>query len=341
MKYYLAPMEGVTGYQYRMTYHAFYQDADRYFTPFLVGKKLSAREKSEVSLTNNAGMNLIPQILTNHADEFVYIANHLKWDYGYDEVNLNLGCPSGTVASKNRGSGFLRVLDELEAFLDEIYQYAETKISIKTRIGVDDASNWPKILNLYLKYPMSELIVHPRTTKQGYGGTPDLEAFALAVEKLSEQEEKSGVHIPLIYNGNVNSVADRDMIANRFPNIDGMMCGRGMIADPGLLQRLMRTPISETKEEILTDLRQKERDGLAKSWTEEEVETFRAFMNAVFQTYKKDNLSEKNMLFKVKELWSYWYKNFANADQVLREVQKSTGALEYGAAVNNAFRTLR
>ncbi len=341
MKYYMAPMEGVTGYQYRMTYHQFYQDADRYFTPFLVGKKLSAREKSEVSLTNNAGMNLIPQILTNRADEFVYVANHLKWDYGYEEVNLNLGCPSGTVASKNRGSGFLRVLDELEEFLDYIYANAETKISIKTRIGVEDASNWPEILDLYLKYPMSELIVHPRTQKQGYGGAPDLEAFALAVEKLAAKEQSSGVHIPLIYNGNVNSVADRDLVADKFPTIDGMMCARGMIADPGLIPRLMRTPIAKPTEVLLSDLRKKERDGLAKYWTDEEVETFRSFMNAVFQTYKKDNLSEKNMLFKVKELWSYWYKNFGNADQVLREVQKSTGALEYGAAVNNAFRTLR
>ena len=167
MKYDLAPMEGITTYIYRSTFEKYYGGIHRYYTPFLASMHLSTREKNEVLPEHNEGMTLIPQILSNRADEFLEITKALK-DYGYETVNLNLGCPSGTVVSKHRGSGFLAVPQELDRFLAEIFDKCPLKISIKTRIGIDDESEWEEILNIYEKYPLEGLIIHTRLQKDFY-----------------------------------------------------------------------------------------------------------------------------------------------------------------------------
>ena len=129
MKYYMAPMEGLTGYIYRNAYQKYFHDIDRYFTPFITNKKLDFKVKKDIDPEHNQGMEVVPQILTNQPDDFISIVNQLK-QYGYDEVNLNLGCPSGTVVAKNRGAGFLAVADQLDGFLDKIfkcYQIVQTR----------------------------------------------------------------------------------------------------------------------------------------------------------------------------------------------------------------------
>lgn len=127
MKYYLAPMEGITGYIYRNTYERFFHNIDKYFTPFIVANKglsLKTRELRDVLPENNKGMNIVPQILTNDSESFVNTTKKLQ-QLGYNEVNLNLGCPAGTVVKKNRGSGFLAKREDLDIFLDEIYKMDE------------------------------------------------------------------------------------------------------------------------------------------------------------------------------------------------------------------------
>ena len=178
MRYYMAPMEGITNYIFRQAYRLHYREFDRYFTPFLAGEKLTSREKKEIDPANNAGMFLVPQILTNQVKVFEGIVNRLL-EYGYSVVNLNLGCPSGTVVSKKRGAGQLQDLQALDAFLGEIYDFCDAKsvkLSIKTRIGMKDAAEWPEILKVYAKYPLEELIVHPRLREEYYGKMihPDL-----------------------------------------------------------------------------------------------------------------------------------------------------------------------
>ena len=160
MKYYLAPMEGITGYIYRNSYEKFFGNIDKYFTPFIVPNKsrsLKTKELRDILPENNIGMNIVPQILTNDSEGFITTVMKLK-QLGYNEVNLNLGCPSGTVVSKNRGSGFLAKRDELDKFLDEIYKIDDMKISIKTRIGKDTPEEFYELIKIYNKYPIYELI---------------------------------------------------------------------------------------------------------------------------------------------------------------------------------------
>lgn len=104
-----APMEGITGYVYRSAHHALFPHVDRYFTPFLQpnqNHRFASRERNDVLPEHNKGITLIPQILTNRAEDFIWMAGELE-ALGYDEVNLNLGCPSGTVVTKYKGAGFL------------------------------------------------------------------------------------------------------------------------------------------------------------------------------------------------------------------------------------------
>lgn len=163
----MAPMEGITGRIFRNAYQTYYHNIDRYYTPFLApnqNRNLSAREKREILPEHNTGMQVVPQILTKKSDAFIRTARELQ-NYGYDEVNLNLGCPSPTVVTKGKGAGFLANTEELNQFLEDIFCIHDMKISIKTRIGRDTSEEWENLLSIYNQYPTSELIIHPRTQK--------------------------------------------------------------------------------------------------------------------------------------------------------------------------------
>lgn len=167
----LAPMEGITGSVFRRVHAKCFGALDRYYTPFLappqVGSSFGGKAYKEVDPERNQGLDVVPQLLTNDADKFVW-ATQVLADMGYAEVNLNLGCPSGTVVAKGRGAGFLRNLGELEGFLQEVCDRSRLPISVKTRVGVLEDAEYEKILELYCRFPLQELIVHPRVQKDRY-----------------------------------------------------------------------------------------------------------------------------------------------------------------------------
>lgn len=206
MLYYAAPMEGITTYIYRRAHARFYGGIDKYFTPFIAGKKMTTRETRDVLPENNEGVVLVPQILTNKAGDFLEIARRLA-AYGYDTVNLNLGCPSGTVAARKRGAGFLSEPEALDAFLYEIYEKCPLKISVKTRLGISDPDEWDRLLSVYAKYPLQELIIHTRLLQEFYTGATHPEAYALAARRLraADGEQTWSAGIPLCYNGDILS----------------------------------------------------------------------------------------------------------------------------------------
>ncbi len=162
MKFYMAPLEGITGHVFRRAFCECFGSVDQYFIPFIKPNQhghLSSRERQDVLPENNQGMYAVPQILTNSVEDFVRTAQKLK-QYGYQEINLNLGCPSGTVVSKKRGSGFLAFPEELDQFLDGIFGQTDAEISIKTRIGKENPEEFGRLLEIYNQYPVKELIIH-------------------------------------------------------------------------------------------------------------------------------------------------------------------------------------
>lgn len=223
MKIYLAPLEGITNYVYRKALFTCFDGLDKYFVPFIRAKQnlnLSGREKKDLLPENNKGMYAVPQILTRKAEDFIRTVELLK-EYGYREVNLNLGCPSKTVVTKGCGAGFLEDPGELERFLDTVFEKCDMKISVKTRLGMENASEFSELMKVYNKFPLEELIIHPRVQKDFYKNTPNLSAFAEAFVQSRN---------PVCYNGDIFCVEDYRRIREKFPELGAVMTGRGVLA---------------------------------------------------------------------------------------------------------------
>lgn len=305
MQLYLAPMEGLTGYVYRNAYEKHYGGIDKYFTPFLTNKKMSSRELNDILPEHNVGMQVVPQILTNRVEDFLDIAKELQV-YGYQTVNLNLGCPSGTVVAKKRGAGFLAVPEELDCFLEEIFEKCPLHISIKTRIGVETPKEWERLLSIYEKYPLEELVIHPRVQREFYKGSVHMEAFALAMGRSSHA---------LCYNGDICNVKDYREVTAQFPDIESVMIGRGILKHPKLVGQIRaRADEKSSKERLL------------------------AFHNDILSGYLAVMSGDKNTLFKMKELWVYLAEQFVEPERYVKKIRKSERVRDYEMIVNSMFR---
>ncbi len=228
MPIYFAPMEGLTDDIFRRTHKACFRGVDKYFIPFVAPTQhcvFTPKERTALLPENNAGLHAVPQVLTKNADYFLWAANEIA-RLGYDEVNLNLGCPSPTVVPKGKGAGMLRDLDALKSFLDEVYQKSPLPVSIKTRIGFDSPDEWPQLLSLYAQYPVSELTIHVRTRSEFYKGETHPDAFAQAAEAVA---------YPLCYNGDLFTANACHQVQSAFPGA-ALMLGRGLMTNPALAQ---------------------------------------------------------------------------------------------------------
>lgn len=305
MKYYLAPMEGITGHIYRNVYEKYFHNIDKYFTPFIVPNQslsLKTKELRDLLPENNEGLNVVPQILTNDAEGFILTANKLK-QLGYDEINLNLGCPAGTVVSKKRGSGFLAYPDELDKFLDEIYKISDMKISIKTRLGKERPEEFYNLIEIYNKYPLEELIIHPRTREDFYGNIPNLKMFKEALS-LSKH--------PICYNGDIFTTKNYNDIVKEFPEIDKVMLGRGVLANPGLIGEI------------------RENNFISK-------EVLKEFHDEIFENYTILLNEDKNAMYRMKELWGYMSHIFTDNKKYYKKIKKAQKAKDYREAVSRLF----
>ena len=308
VKYYMAPLESVTTWIYRQAHAKIYGRLDKYFIPFLEPhekRDFKTRELQEILPEHNENIYAVPQILTNRSEGFIKLAKALK-DWGYEEINLNLGCPSKTVVTKGKGSGFLAKPEELERFLTEIFDSlsGEVKISVKTRIGKEDPEEFPVLLKLFNKYPMEELIIHPRVQKDGYGNVPRLELYELA--------EKQSLN-PLCYNGDLYTREQIRNFAERFPGTERLMFGRGFLRDPGLLYNEGKDP----------------KDIFEKFW---------AFHDLVYEGYQERNMGDRNVLFKMKELWSYQVYQFSEPERLFKTFKKMQDCNEYEQMIRNLRR---
>lgn len=223
MRYYFAPMEGLTDSVYRRLHHKYFGGVDRYYMPFLsptVHRALTPRESRELPFADTVDFQAVPQLLTKVPEDFLWAASQCA-HRGYDEVNLNLGCPSGTVVAKGKGSGMLSDPDALDAFLEKIFAQCILPISIKTRLGISDPEEFPRLLEVFNRYPIKELTVHPRVRKAFYSGEVDMEMFRYALENSKN---------PLCYNGDIHTKAEAELLPTK-----SVMIGRGLIADPGML----------------------------------------------------------------------------------------------------------
>lgn len=304
MQIYFAPLEGITGYVFRNAYEKYYGGIDKYFTPFIsphTKKLMDSREKRDILPENNKGLNIVPQVLTNKAEDLIDLAKQLHDEYGYEEINLNLGCPSKTVTTKGKGSGFLEFPDQMEEFFDRYFKACDVKLSIKTRIGYYEVEEASRLLNMYERFPFEEVMIHPRLGSQMYKGTPYYDVF----EEYLKRTKHS-----LCYNGDINNLEDLQKLDSKWENCDKYMLGRGLIARPGMLQM-------QESGEYTANLSQEE-------WIR-----FKGFHDELVEGYYAYMCEDRNTLFKMKELWTWWAVMFPGQEKTLKKIKKTTALQEY------------
>lgn len=298
MRYYFAPLEGLTDSIYRRLHHKYFPGVDRYYTPFFsptVHRALTAREARELPAADAIGTEVVPQLLTKVSEDFIWMSGVCK-DLGYGEVNLNLGCPSGTVTAKGKGAGMLRELDALDAFLYEVFARSALPVSVKTRLGFTEPEEFYAILEIFGRYPIKELTVHPRVRQDFYNGDVNMELFRYAVEHSSA---------PVCYNGNLNTLSQIGDFSAAHPDVTAVMLGRGLIGDPGML-----TPGGTTTVKL------------------------EAFLGELFDEYAIHFGGARNAMFRLKENWRYLFCLFQPDAKLQKRLRKATDLQEYKAVTS-------
>ena len=302
---YMAPLEGITTHVYRNAYASHFAPLDKYFTPFIVPaskRPLRTREMRDVLPANNAGLPVVPQILTNDAEQFLECCRALA-DLGYREVNLNTGCPSGTVPSRGKGAGFLKTPDLLDEFLEKVFDRTPVAVSVKTRLGWADPSEMEELLPVFNRYPLTELILHPRVRQEYYKGTPHTDSFLFVL---------AGSAHPVIYNGNLFTPEDIRRLEAEAPGTAGVMLGRGLLAMPFLWNLASGT-----------DLPGKD--------------TLRDFHDEIFASYLSILSGPDPVIHKMKELWCYMIQSFTNYPDYEKAMHKVHRLPDYERLVAQIF----
>lgn len=305
MKFYFAPLEGISWYVYRNMQAKYFKAADYYITPFIAPnqkREIRNKDKQDILPEHNAGIQVIPQIIGNRADEFIDTAVQLQ-KMGYREVNLNLGCPSNTVVAKGKGSGFLSRPDELEKFLEQIFDELDMEISVKTRLGRYDADEIYDLLPLFNKFPIRQLTIHPRIQKEFYHGIPHREQFAYVYENSTN---------PVCYNGDIFTAGDYRKLTEEFPELEAVMLGRGMLANPALLEEI---------------------SGEGKA----DKQRIRAFHDELLAVYEEMLYGDVTVLHKMKELWHYMICIFDGGEKYGKQIRKAKMLSEYKGIINALF----
>lgn len=306
MEYYFAPMEGITGAQFRQIHHSLFPGVDKYYIPFLSPTQdhvFTPRDLRAVLPEHNQGFHAVPQLLTRNPQDFLWAAGALA-DMGYEEVNLNLGCPSGTVTAKGKGAGLLGRREELERMLDGIFAAPPTAISLKTRLGMEDPEEFPALLELFSRYPVSLLIIHPRVRQDFYRRPVRMDSFRFALDHYRG---------PICFNGGLLTPEDCAAFAREFPQVDRVMLGQGLLADPALVRRLRGGPAASREE-------------------------LRQFHDALYHTYVDLFASQRNAAFHMKELWHYLSHRFQGPEKALKAIRKASTPQAYDAGVEQMFR---
>ena len=304
MRYYFAPMEGLTDSIYRRLHHKYFPGIHRYYMPFLsptIHRTLTHKEDRELPMADSVDFTAVPQILTKVPEDFLWAAQVCQ-DRGYTEVNLNIGCPSGTVVSKGKGSGMLRDPAALDAFLDQAFSGSPLPVSVKTRLGLETPEEFPALMEVFNQYPIPELTIHPRVRKDFYKEPVREDWFAYAYN-----ESKN----PLCYNGNILTPADVQEVQQRYPRVEAVMVGRALIGDPGMLCEHSTS-----------------------------AETLKAFHDELMEEYIRAFGTARNAMFRMKENWGFLHKRFENTDKLWKKLRKTTDIDEYMSITAEIFHTL-
>lgn len=307
-KIYFAPFQGITTQVFRSVYSRHFGGVDKLYTPYFSnfepGYKLPPRKLTALKNQFESGIEVVPQVLSKSADEILWLAKCCK-DLGFKELNWNLGCPYPQVASKKRGAGLLPYPEKVDEILEKVFSEINIAFSVKCRLGYASADEFKQLEPVFNRYPISEITLHARIGKQLYSGQPDLNAFAEAVTLIKR---------PLAYNGDIFSGHDYHSFSRRFPSIQLLMLGRGILRDPFLPMLIKGIELPEDPKTHI-----------------------RLFVDELYFTYRKDRDDNPSVLNAMKEYWAYLAESFDDPLRVFRKIRKAKKFTDYEDAVADIF----
>ncbi len=304
--FYLAPLRGITDSIFRNAFENHFGKFDFMLAPFIPTVKGTVVAPSiikDILPEKNDIKRLIPQIIGNNAEEIIVLASRMT-DLGYTSINLNMGCPHTPVTRKKRGSGLLPFPELVDSLLEKVVPSLTCKFSVKLRLGLQDEHEISSIIPVLNKYPLYEVIIHPRTGAQMYKGKADLDCF--------EKYYPSCVH-PIVYNGDIFSLNDFNQVKQRFPVITRFMTGRGVIQNPFLLMIL------------------KEGKNLF------DISKVHSFHDEIYEKNQVILSGPAHLLGKMKGLWSYLALPLPHGKKLLKQIQRVSSVSAYNKAIDNYF----
>ena len=311
IKIYQAPLQGFTDFDFRKALAESFGGIDKYFIPYLSygkGREIKKSQLREVFPENNGSLPCVPQVLFSDQAELFDLVSVLI-DYGYKEINLNLGCPYPMATNRGRGAAWLEKPEALNEILQQLYAKGfPAKFSVKMRAGMTNDRDFKSVLEVLNQFSLEEVIFHPRTASQMYDGKANPELFADAISQVKH---------PLVYNGDIFSVANLQELKKLLPEQNSWMIGRGLLTNPALAAQL-KGEVFEPKA-----LRMKMRE----------------FHDQLLEAYSARLQGDGHIVMKMSQFWTYFSESFENPHKAMKLVKKSSSLLKYNAAVTDIFRS--
>jgi len=300
-----SPLQGFTDFRFRNAFNKHFGGIDTFYSPYIRLNndfEIKTSNERDILPKNNSELELIPQIITNSADEFLLVAKFVQ-QFGYKELNWNLGCPYPMLTKRGLGSGLIKEASKIDEILHKIHSESNIIVSVKMRLGYENKNEILQVLPILDKYSIKNITIHPRIGKQLYKGEVDLDSFQKCIENTNHK---------IIYNGDITSVSKFKQLQNRFPTIENWMIGRGMIADPFLPQMIKNN---------------------STEYPENRMEVFGNFHNSLFQEYSEILSGANHIIMKMFNFWEYFATSFPNSHKTLKKIKKAKSINVYSAAV--------
>jgi tRNA-dihydrouridine synthase len=300
-----SPLQGFTDFRFRNAFHRYFGGIDTFYAPYirLNGKlKIKQSYQNDLLLENNSTLEVIPQVITNDPDEFLYVAKYVQ-SLGYKELNWNLGCPYPMVTKSGMGSGLICNPGRIDEVLHKAHNETDILVSMKMRMGYDNAQEILEAFPILDNYPLKNIAIHARIGKQLYKGPVDLDAFEKCINSTKHK---------LYYNGDITSVAAFKKMQERFPSIDHFMIGRGLIADPFLPGMIKKNTTEYPKNR----------------WA-----IFSEFHDTIYNQYDEYLSGPTPIKMKMLGFWEFFSQSFPNPQKTFKAIKKAGNPKKYQQAV--------
>jgi len=299
-----APLQGYTDFIYRRVHAMFFEGINSYYTPF---QRIPQRnkDKKDVSPEHNDLNMTVPQIIGGDAEEMSFLLNYLK-NLGYTRADINFGCPFKMITNRGRGAGCFNDIKKFRTLLN----FPEgMDVSLKMRLGWDQPSQILEILPYINDAKFHSVTVHARIGIQEYKGDVDIEAF--------EKVYLNCTH-PLFYNGDIKTIENANKILQQFPNLSGLMIGRGLLEDPALAFKIIHQRDNDCTSDFLA---------IYKTFHEELLKQYSDYLEG----------GDAQILQKMKTLWDYFLPE--TDKKLLKKIKKCRKLYDYVQITRNILNT--